>query len=76
MLEIDGYNTLNVIIKELGIGQLKARQAIAALQITPTTFNVDRRARYYSAEDVRRIRAWLLQRQVQGEQGDQGNLGA
>jgi hypothetical protein len=46
-------------MKELGIGEPKVRQAIAALNITPTIFIVDKRSKYYSREDVERMREWL-----------------
>jgi hypothetical protein len=59
MAEIDGYKTLELVMKELGIGEPKARQAIAALNITPTTFNFDKRSKYYSRDDVARMREWL-----------------
>jgi hypothetical protein len=59
MPETNGYKTLDLVMKELGIGEPKVRQAIAALGITPTTFNIDKRSKYYSREDVERIRDWL-----------------
>lgn len=59
MPEMNGYKTLDLVMKELGIGEPKARQAIAALGITPTVFNVDKRSKYYSQEDIERMREWL-----------------
>lgn len=59
MPEMDGYKTLDLVMKELGIGEPKVRQAIAALSITPTVFNVDKRSKYYSKEDIERMRDWL-----------------
>lgn len=60
MPEINGYKTLDLVIRELGVGERKVREAIDALRIEPTTFKIDRRVKYYSPEDVRRIREWLL----------------
>jgi len=59
---IDGYKTIDLIledVKDLGVGEFKIREAIRSLNIEPTRFNADRRARYYSPEDVQRIIAWL-----------------
>jgi hypothetical protein len=63
MPELNGYKTLDLVMKELGIGEPKVRAAIAALKIEPTTFMNDRRKKYYSADDVERIRQWLLTHQ-------------
>jgi hypothetical protein len=62
MPEIDGYKTLDLVIHELGVGERKVREAIDALKIEPSTFKIDRRVKYYSPEDVRRMREWLLTR--------------
>jgi hypothetical protein len=59
MAEFDGYKTLDLVMKELGIGEPKVRQAIAALAIVPTVFNVDKRTKYYSQQDIERMRDWL-----------------
>jgi hypothetical protein len=59
MAEFDGYKTLDLVMKELGIGEPKVRQAIAALGIVPTVFNVDKRTKYYSQQDIERMRDWL-----------------
>ena len=55
----DGYKTIDVIIQELGVTEYKVRDAIKKLGIEPTTFNLDRREKYYSAEDIGRIKEWL-----------------
>lgn len=55
----DGYRTIDVIMQELGATEYKVRDAIKNLRIEPTTFNVDRRIKYYSTEDVQRIKEWL-----------------
>ena len=60
MPELNGYKTLDLVMKELGIGEPKVRAAIEALKIEPTTFMKDRRMKYYSAHDIERIRQWLL----------------
>ena len=59
MPEIDGYKTLDLVMKELNIGEPKVREALKQLGIQPTTFNADRRVKYYSSEDVERIRVWM-----------------
>jgi hypothetical protein len=59
MPEYENYKTLDLVMKELGIGEPKVRQAIAALGIVPTSFNIDKRSKYYSVEDVQRIKEWL-----------------
>ena len=63
MSEINGYKTIDSIAEELNdlrVGEPKIRQAIRELKIEPTIFKVDLRARYYSPEDIKRIREWLL----------------
>jgi len=57
--EMDGYKTLDLVMKELNIGEPKVREALKQLGIQPTTFNADRRVKYYSAEAVERIRIWM-----------------
>jgi len=59
MPEYNGYKTIDLVVQELGVGEFKVRQAIATLNITSTTFNFDKRGRYYSPEDVQRIKKWL-----------------
>ena len=55
----DGYKTIDVIIQELGFTEFKIRDAIKTLNIQPVTFNADRRVKYYSEADVKRIKEWL-----------------
>jgi hypothetical protein len=55
----DGYKTIEVIMQELGATEYKVRDAIKNLGIEPTTFNADRRVKYYSVEDIKRIQEWL-----------------
>lgn len=63
MAELNGYKTIDSILEELNdlhVGEPKIREAIKELKIEPTVFMVDRRARYYSPDDIKRIRSWLL----------------
>ena len=55
----DGFKTLDIIVDELGVTEYKVRDAIKRLNIEPTTFNLDRREKYYGPDDVARIRDWL-----------------
>jgi len=60
--EINGFKTIDLIVeelKELRVGEPKLREAIKDLGIEPTVFKVDRRARYYSPNDIKRIKEWL-----------------
>jgi hypothetical protein len=59
MPEKDGYKTLDLILQELGYPENRVRVAIAALNIQARTFPTDRRHRYYSEEDIKRIREWI-----------------
>jgi hypothetical protein len=56
---MDGFKTLDLVMKELGLGEPKVREAIRELGIQPTTFNADRRVKYYSPQDVERIKEWM-----------------
>lgn len=60
MPELNGYKTLDVVAQELGANERKVRKAIEDLKIEPTTFRIDLRVKYYSPEDVKRIKEWLL----------------
>ena len=51
----DGFKTIDVIAKELGVPESRIRALIAVLNIQSRTFPDDRRPRYYSPEDVERI---------------------
>jgi len=63
MAEKDGYKTIDLVIKEInrdtGAGEQRVRIAIAALNIQTYSFPGDRRARYYSPEDIDRIKEWI-----------------
>ncbi|MGO8946768.1 MAG: hypothetical protein ACLQUY_03700 [Ktedonobacterales bacterium] len=52
----DGYKTIDVIMEELGATEEQVRALIALLKITPTFFPDDRRRRYYSPDDVDRMK--------------------
>ncbi len=55
----DGYKTIDIIMQELGYTEFKIRDAIKSLGIQPVTFNADRRLKYYSEADIKRIKEWL-----------------
>jgi DNA-binding transcriptional MerR regulator len=55
MPERNGYKTIDLIAKELGITEDQVRALIAVLDIQSRTFPDDRRPRYYSPEDIARI---------------------
>jgi len=63
MAEKDGYKTIDLVIQEVtretGAGAQRVRIAIAALNIQTVSFPGDRRARYYSPEDIERIKQWI-----------------
>jgi hypothetical protein len=59
MPERNGYKTLDLIVTELGYSEFKIRDAVRTLNIQPVTFNADRRVKYYSPQDVQRIKDWL-----------------
>lgn len=52
----DGYKTIDVIAEELGVPESRIRALIAVLNIQSRTFPDDRRPRYYSPEDINRLR--------------------
>jgi DNA-binding transcriptional MerR regulator len=57
--EKNGYKTLDLIAKELGISEDETRTLIKVLNIQSTTFPDDRRPRYYSPADIQRLRDLL-----------------
>jgi hypothetical protein len=59
MPERDGYKTIDLVIQEVNVPENRVRVAIAALDIQTRTFATDRRHRYYSPEDIERIKEWL-----------------
>ena len=52
----NGYKTIDVVMKELSATEDDIRALIRLLKIQPTFFDDDRRRRYYSPEDVARMR--------------------
>ncbi len=56
MPQRNGFKTLDLIAKELGVSEDKIRTLIAVLNIQSRTFPDDRRPRYYSPEDVQRLK--------------------
>jgi len=53
----NGYKTIDVIAQELDVPESRIRALIAVLDLQSRTFPDDRRPRYYSPEDVERIKA-------------------
>ncbi len=58
--EREGYKTLDLVIEEVRATENRVRIAIAALDIQTRTFPTDRRHRYYSPEDIQKIKEWLM----------------
>jgi hypothetical protein len=58
----DGYKTIDVIMEELGATEEQVRALIALLKITPTFFPDDRRRRFYSLDDVNRMKKAISQK--------------
>jgi DNA-binding transcriptional MerR regulator len=56
MPERNGYKTIDVIMEEIGATEEQVRALIALLNIKPEFFPDDRRRRYYSPQDVDRIK--------------------
>lgn len=61
MPEREGYKTLDLIAQELGVNERKVRQAVDELKIEPITFKFDLRYKYYSPDDIKRIKDWFFQ---------------
>jgi hypothetical protein len=59
MPEREGYKTLDLVAKELDVGDDRIRALIAVLNIQSRTFSDDRRRRYYSPEDIERLRSLI-----------------
>jgi hypothetical protein len=59
MPERNGYKTLDLVAKELGVSEDKVRALISVLNIQSYTFPDDRRPRYYSPEDVERLKGLI-----------------
>ena len=59
MPQRDGYRTIDLIMQELGASEEEVRSLISLLGIQPTIFREDKRRRFYSAEDIQRMKAAL-----------------
>jgi transcriptional antiterminator len=60
MPEINGFKTIDLVAQELGVSDRKIRKAIEELKIEPTSFKIDLRLKYYSPDNIKRIKDWLL----------------
>ncbi len=56
MPEKEGYKTIDVIMQELGATEEQVRALIVLLKVEPKFFPDDRRRRYYSSQDIERIK--------------------
>jgi hypothetical protein len=56
MPEREGYKTLDLIAQELDATEDEVRALISLLGIQPTIFKEDKRRRFYSPQDVQRMR--------------------
>jgi hypothetical protein len=56
MPEREGYKTIDLIAQELNATQDEIRALISLLGIQPTIFREDKRRRFYSPQDVQRMR--------------------
>ena len=59
MPERDGYKTIDLIAAELDATEEEVRALISLLNINPTIFREDKRRRFYSREDVERMKVAL-----------------
>jgi hypothetical protein len=58
----DGYKTPEEIAVELKQTYNRIMTAIRELYMVPTIFPDDRRRRYYSPDDIRKIKEWIENR--------------
>jgi hypothetical protein len=56
MPEKDGYKTIDLIAEELNATPEEVRALISLLGIQPTIFREDKRRRYYSPQDIQRMK--------------------
>jgi hypothetical protein len=54
--ERDGFKTIDLIAAELDATEEEVRALISLLGIKPTIFREDKRRRFYSREDVQRMK--------------------
>lgn len=57
-----GYKTMEQIAVELDVPIGRVQAAINALSIPTQSFPPDRRRRYYTPQDVERIKEWVSSR--------------
>ncbi len=56
MPEVNGYKTIDLIMQELNATEEEVRALISLLGIQPTIFREDKRRRFYSPEDIERMK--------------------
>jgi DNA-binding transcriptional regulator PaaX len=54
-----GYKTIDLIMQEFGATEEEVRALISLLNIQPKIFREDKRRRFYSPEDIQRMRQAL-----------------
>lgn len=55
----NGFKTPEEIAVEFNVPVSRVQTAIKELNVVPSIFPDDRRRRYYSPEDIRRIKEWI-----------------
>ncbi len=58
----NGYKTPEEIAVDFKVPVSRIQTAIRELNITPAIFPDDRRRRYYSPDDIRKIKEWIENR--------------
>jgi hypothetical protein len=58
----DGFKTPEEIAVEFRVPMSRVQAAIRELNIVPSIFPDDRRRRYYSPDDIRKIKDWIEKR--------------
>lgn len=54
-----GYKTIDLIMEELGATEEEVRALISLLNIQPKIFREDKRRRFYSPDDIQRMKSAL-----------------
>lgn len=54
-----GYKTIDLIMQELGATEEEVRALISLLNIQPKIFREDKRRRFYSPDDIQRMKQAL-----------------
>jgi hypothetical protein len=52
----DGYKTIDLVAQELDASEDEVRALISLLGIQPTIFREDKRRRFYSPQDIQRMK--------------------